>query len=83
VETWEKEKILKPRRKRENNIKMDLQEMEWESMDWIDLAQERYRWQALANGVTSTRPSENAGNFLPNKDLLASQEGLFSMESIL
>jgi hypothetical protein len=28
----------RPRRKWEDNVKMDLQEVEWVSMDWIDLA---------------------------------------------
>ena len=30
---------------------MDLQEVGWGSMDWIDLAQDRDRWQALVNVV--------------------------------
>ena len=30
----------RPRRSWEGNIKMDLQEMAWEGVDWIDLAQE-------------------------------------------
>jgi hypothetical protein len=33
----------------ENNIKMDLQEVGWGDMIWIDLAQDRNRWWALAN----------------------------------
>jgi len=33
---------------------MNLQEMEWEGgMEWIDLAQDRNRWQALVNAVMS------------------------------
>jgi hypothetical protein len=32
-----------------NNIKMDLREREWDDMDWIDLAQDRYRWRVLLN----------------------------------
>jgi hypothetical protein len=36
----------------EDTINIDLQEMDWgEGMYWIDLAQDRYRWQALVNAV--------------------------------
>ena len=31
----------------EDNIKMDLQEMEWEGMDWNDLAENRDMWRAV------------------------------------
>jgi len=34
---------------------MDLQEVEWWSMDWIDLAQDRERWWALVNAVMNLR----------------------------
>jgi hypothetical protein len=34
-----------------DNIKMDLQKTRWGGMDCIDLAQERDRWQELANAV--------------------------------
>jgi hypothetical protein len=36
---------------REDDIKIDPQEVEWGSMDWTDLAQNRDRWQALVNVV--------------------------------
>jgi hypothetical protein len=32
-----------------NNIKMDLREIGWDGMDWIDLAQDRDQWRALVN----------------------------------
>jgi len=35
----------RPRHRWENNIKMDLQEVGCECMDWIDLAQNKDRWQ--------------------------------------
>jgi hypothetical protein len=44
-----------PRRRWEGNIKMDLQEVECGSMDWIELAQDRDRWRALVNAVTNLR----------------------------
>jgi hypothetical protein len=30
---------------------MDLQEVRWEDMDWIEMAQDRGRWQELVNSV--------------------------------
>jgi len=35
----------------EVNMKMDLPEVGWEGMDWIDLAQCRDRWRTLVNAV--------------------------------
>jgi hypothetical protein len=43
------------RRRWEDNIKIDLQEVGWEGMDWIDLAQDRDRWQALENVAMNLR----------------------------
>jgi hypothetical protein len=39
----------------ENNIKMDLGEIGWFGMDWINLAQDRGHWRALANTVMNLR----------------------------
>jgi hypothetical protein len=41
----------KPRRRWEDNIKMDLQEVGCVGMDWIELAQDRDRWRTLVNEV--------------------------------
>jgi hypothetical protein len=38
-----------------DNIKMDLREIGWDGMDWIDLAQDRDRWRALVNTVMNLR----------------------------
>jgi hypothetical protein len=43
------------RRRWEDNIKMYLQEVGCEGMDWIDLAQDRDRWRAPVNAVMNLR----------------------------
>jgi hypothetical protein len=47
----------RPKRRWEDNIKMDLQEVGWVGMGWIDLAQNRDRWRALVNAVMNLRVS--------------------------
>jgi hypothetical protein len=44
-----------PRFRREDNIKMELQEVERVDMDWIDPALVRGRWLAVANAVMNLR----------------------------
>jgi hypothetical protein len=34
---------------------MNLQEVGWGGVDWIDLAQDRDRWQALSSAVVNLR----------------------------
>jgi hypothetical protein len=38
-----------------DNIKMDLREIGWGGMDWIDLAQDRDKWRSLGNEVMNLR----------------------------
>jgi len=45
----------RPRRRWEDNIKLDLQELGCGGMDWIQLAQDRDRWRAFVNAVMSLR----------------------------
>jgi hypothetical protein len=47
----------KPRRRWEDNIKMDLREAGWGGTDWIDLAQDRDRWRAVVNTLMNLRVS--------------------------
>ena len=49
-----KRPLGRPRRRWEDNIKMDLQDVE-EGADWMELAQDRDRWWALVNTVMNFR----------------------------
>jgi hypothetical protein len=52
---WESQKekrpLGRPRRRWEDNIKMDLREIGWGDMDWIDLAQDRDQWRDIMTAV--------------------------------
>jgi len=62
-----KKSLGRPRNRWEdNNNKMYLQVVGCGGMDWIGLAQDRNRWQALMNAVMNLRVPQNAGNFLTN-----------------
>jgi hypothetical protein len=50
-----KRPLRRPRLRWEDNIKMDLREIRWSAMDWIDLAQDRDQWRALVNTVMNFR----------------------------
>jgi hypothetical protein len=50
-----KRKLGRPRRRWVDNIKMDLREIGWDVVDWIDMAQERDQWRALVNKVLNLR----------------------------
>jgi len=59
-----KRPLGRPLRRWEDNIKMDIKEVGYGSMDWIDLAEDRHRWGALVNAVMNLRVPQNVGNFL-------------------
>jgi hypothetical protein len=44
-----------PIRRWVDNIKMDLRDIGWDGMDWIDLAQNRDQWRTLVNTVMDVR----------------------------
>jgi hypothetical protein len=50
-----KRPLGRPRRRWLDNIKMDLLETGMNVVDWIGLAQDRYRWSALVNSVMNLR----------------------------
>jgi hypothetical protein len=49
-----------------NNIKIDLREIGWDGIYWIDLAQDRDQWRASMNTVMNLRFPSNAVKFLSN-----------------
>jgi hypothetical protein len=50
-----KRPLGRPRRRWTDNIKMDALETGLSVVDWIGLAQDRYRWRALVNAVKNLR----------------------------
>jgi hypothetical protein len=50
-----KRPLRRPRRRWTDNVKMDLLEVGVSVVDWIGLAQDRYRWRALVNSVMNLR----------------------------
>jgi hypothetical protein len=54
-ETWGKRPLAEPTRRRKENIKIELQEVELRGVDWIDLTQDRDRWRALVNAAMNIR----------------------------
>jgi hypothetical protein len=59
-----KRPLGRPRRRWEDKIKMNLREIGWDGMYWIDLAQDRDQWRALLNTGMKLRVPYNAGKFL-------------------
>ena len=59
-----KRPLGRPRRRWEDNITMDPQQMGCGGMDWFELAQDRDRWRAFVNAVMNLRVPYTAGNFL-------------------
>jgi hypothetical protein len=54
-ESQKERQLGRPGRRWEDNIKMELGEIGWGGMDWIDLAEDRDQWRALVNTVMNLR----------------------------
>jgi hypothetical protein len=50
-----KRSLGRPRRRWEDEIKMDLREIDWRGVEWIHPAQDRNRWRAVVNAVMNLR----------------------------
>ncbi|KAJ4435036.1 hypothetical protein ANN_23609 [Periplaneta americana] len=57
----------RPRRRWEDNIKMDLREVGYDGRDWINLAQDRDQWRAYVRAAMNLRKSANT--FLKNGNM--------------
>jgi hypothetical protein len=47
--------LERPRRQWEDNIRMDLRAIEWDGIDWIDLAEDRDQWRDFVNTIMNLR----------------------------
>jgi hypothetical protein len=59
-----KRPLGRPRRVCADSIKMNLIEVGWYEMDWIDLPQDGDQWRALVNTLMNSQVLYNAGKFL-------------------
>jgi hypothetical protein len=59
-----KRPLGRSRCKWEDNIKMDLQEVGGGCGDWMELAQDRYRWRELVSTVQTLQVPSKCGDFL-------------------
>jgi hypothetical protein len=50
-----KRPLGRPRRRWEDNIKINLREIGWEGVDWMHLDQDRDQWRALMNTIMCLR----------------------------
>jgi hypothetical protein len=57
-----KRPLGRPRCRCVDNIKMDLTDIGWDGMDWIDLAQDTDQWRALVNAVMNLRFHKTLGS---------------------
>jgi hypothetical protein len=63
-----------------DNIKIDLREIGWGGMDWIDLTQDRDQWLAVVNTVMILGFHKLLGSSSVAAQLSASQEGLSAVK---
>jgi hypothetical protein len=59
-----KRSLGRPRRRWEDNIRMDLMEIRWERVDWMHLVQDMDRWRAVVNTVMNLQVPLKTGDFL-------------------
>jgi hypothetical protein len=62
-----------------DNIKIDLREIEWGGVNWIEMVQDSDQWRALVNTVLNLRVPHNAGKFLSGCTIGGSSRGLRSV----
>jgi hypothetical protein len=63
-EARRKESLARSRRSKDDNIKINFKETEWDGVYWICLASDRDRWRAFVNTVTNLRFPQISGQFL-------------------
>jgi hypothetical protein len=75
-----KRPLGKDRYNLEDNIRMDIREICFGGMNWVDLTQDRDMWPVVVNPVLNIRVPEFIGNSSIAERVFASQKGLAFME---
>jgi hypothetical protein len=61
---------------------MDQEEIRWESVDWICLADDKDQWWAVVNTVMNPQVPYNAGNFLSTQASVVKSKSLYDRRSV-
>ena len=69
-----KRPLVEPRHKWEDNIKMYVKEIDWDVMDWINVAQDRDKWWHVVNTVVNRRVAQNAGSVTVQRTISCSRQ---------
>jgi hypothetical protein len=59
-----KRPLGRQRRRWVDNVKIDLREIKWDGIDWIDLAQDSDQWRTPVNTIMNLRVPKDVGKFL-------------------
>jgi hypothetical protein len=57
-------RLGRPRRRWEDNSRMDLREIGWRDVDWLHVTRDRDQWRAFGKTAMNLPVPESAGNFL-------------------
>jgi hypothetical protein len=72
-----KRPLVEPRHKWKNNIRVCVKEIDWDGVDWINVAQDRGKWWHVVNMVVNLQVAQNAGSVTNHRTISCSRQQLY------